>query len=264
MLSRDPVPLEAWVEGNVDEKRLKEYQVEHPHDRQAGVPHTTCFLETINEPFSIKIQFLDQKTFKAHQWFVQCSVDRQTLAGGMWVNNPAYRYSHFVERKDGLLYQSDMKFSPLPTTDDEENVTIDNAQLQDLGKIKILVHFGQWVTTRSEGKAHSVSMVSGTVHEKTKKGVNPKVIADTPSPTSYTFVVDKNGKNYYRFTFKYRPRPVLELMGVIEGEPEPTDLEVKDQQPQVGDGPASTAEKVKVENEEKGEEGPKSKKHKVN
>ncbi|WWC96919.1 hypothetical protein V866_003794 [Kwoniella sp. B9012] len=222
MLSNQPKHLEAWVESNVDGKSLNEYQVMHHEKDPDGYPYTECFLETIDETFTIKIKMNDIDLFERHGWYSRCRVDGLRLPGSRWKYRPINTFDTLKERKDGKVYESKLKFACLATTDEEEQVTIGGDTLNKIGTIKIDIEFGEWIAGSSTRKGYLASPVSGVVHEKIKKipfviqGSDP-VITPDQDHIKYDFYPSKEGMKYYRFIFNYRPRPVLELMGVIEG-----------------------------------------------
>ncbi|WVQ64949.1 uncharacterized protein L199_003119 [Kwoniella botswanensis] len=85
--------------------------------------------------------------------------------------------------------------------------------------------------------------------------VDPVITADQEH-VKYDFHASKEGMNYYRFIFNYRPRPVLELMGVIEGVAAeiPTD-DGKKRQREFDPGPNETStkeKKIRVKTDKRG------------
>ncbi|WVQ64950.1 uncharacterized protein L199_003120 [Kwoniella botswanensis] len=169
MLSNQPKHLEACVESNVDGKSLNEYEVIHHEKDQDGYPYTECFLETIDETFTIKIKKNDVALFERHEWYSICRVDGLRLPGSVWKHKLINTFDTLKERKDGKVYESKLKFASLATTDEEEQVTIGSDVLKKLGTIRIDIQFGEWIAGSSTHKGYLASPISGVVHEKVKK-----------------------------------------------------------------------------------------------
>ncbi|WWD05695.1 hypothetical protein V865_003776 [Kwoniella europaea PYCC6329] len=199
MLAQGPaVGLEAWVEGKDDRKRLNEYQVQHHPARNGKSSYTECFLETIDERFVITVSKRDHPL--ARQDFrTSLSVDGSMIDQVAWLKTSSrLEWAELWEKHGDKARRSSLKFAPLPTTDDPTKVTIDPQAMKELGWIEITLELGEF--------AYSVTSAESTVCE-------------LPSILHYAFTPDKNRKFTHRFVFRYRPRPVLVQMGIID-EPE--------------------------------------------
>ncbi|WWD05692.1 hypothetical protein V865_003773 [Kwoniella europaea PYCC6329] len=261
MFSKEPIHLEAWVESNVGGNRLNEYQVVHHEKDEDGYPYTECFLETIDETFTIKIKMNDVALFQKHEWYSKCRVDGLRIPCSIWKYKPINTFGTLKERKDGKVYESKLKFASLATTDEEEQVTIGGDYLKKLGTIRIDIQFGEWIPVSSTHKGYLASPISGVVHEKVKKipfviqGSDPIITADQEH-VKHEFYPSKEGMKYYRFIFNYRPRPVLELMGVIQDvSAAPLTDSGKKREHEVDPGSNETSrkeKKIKVKTEKRG------------
>ncbi|KAK6907385.1 hypothetical protein I203_101379 [Kwoniella mangroviensis CBS 8507] len=261
MFWKEPIPLEAWVESNVGGKRLNEYQVLHHEKDQKGYPYTECFLETIDETFSIKIKMNDVDIFERHGWYSRCRIDGLSSPGSRWKYRAINTFDTLKERKDGKVYESKLKFASLATIDEEEQVTIGGDILSKLGTIRIDIQFGEWIADSSTHKGYLTIPISGVVHEKVKKipfviqGSDP-VITPDQEYIKYDFHPSKEGMKYYRFIFNYRPRPVLELMGVIENVSAAPSTDIgkrRDHEADPGSNETSRKDKkIKVKSKKKG------------
>ncbi|WWC87927.1 uncharacterized protein L201_002827 [Kwoniella dendrophila CBS 6074] len=253
MLSEDPQLLEAWVESSMTGKRLNEYKINHhPAVDGKDYPYTECFLETTDEPFAIHLRMKDKRLFDSREWRAKCCVDGRKL-GSSW-DSPSRVFSRIIQEEDGKLLESKLKFSPLPTTDEEQQVSIDSKTLQALGTITIQIQSGKWIPNTNKRKNWS-KLVSGVAHEKSKKipyvvqACDTKIAPETPK-ICYNFHPDKKGSAFYRFVFNYRPRPVLQLIGAINENELPEIPSQKRKSPITGDGTTSKQvklEKIKVE-----------------
>ncbi|WWC96922.1 hypothetical protein V866_003797 [Kwoniella sp. B9012] len=224
MLAQGPaVGLEAWVEGKDDRKRLNEYQVQHHPAKNGESSYTECFLETIDEPFRIVVGKLAGK-YRVKEFRAEVRVDGSPLDSRAWLwKDRLVTWDQLIHQDADGCKKSSLKFAPLPTTDDATKVTIDPITAKEVGTIEITLTLGSY------GRGHirevdSFRLDTGTVHEKGKKfaysvSTADSAICERPKMMYYTLVEDPTSKFSHRFIFRYRPRPVLVHMRVID-EPE--------------------------------------------
>ncbi|OCF57875.1 hypothetical protein L486_03896 [Kwoniella mangroviensis CBS 10435] len=226
MLAQGPaVGVEAWVEGKDDKKRLNEHQVQHHPAKNGESSYTECFLETIDEAFVITLSKSDHR-FDRHAFRSSLFIDGSVVKNTAWLkDSPSMEWDEVWEKEGNQMKKSYLKFAPLPTTDDQTKVTIDPLTMKSLGTIEITLERGKF---RESGvqQVHTHQLKNGTIHEKGKKFAYSVTAADStvcerPSMMHYTFTPDQNRKFTHRFIFRYRPRPVLVQMGIID-EPEPS------------------------------------------
>ncbi|WVQ64946.1 uncharacterized protein L199_003116 [Kwoniella botswanensis] len=194
------VGLEAWVQGKDDRKRLNEYQVQHHPAKKGESSYTECFLETIDEAFVITL-FKRDHPLASQDFRTSLFVDGSMIDQVAWLKTSSrLEWAEVWEKHEDKARRSSLKFAPLPTTDDPAKVTIDPLTMKELGSIEITLEPGEF--------AYSVTSAESTVCEP-------------PSVLHYAFTPGKNRKFTHRFLFRYRPRPVLVQMGIID-EPEPS------------------------------------------
>ncbi|KAK8861607.1 hypothetical protein IAR55_002430 [Kwoniella newhampshirensis] len=222
MFSSPAVPdLEAWVENATSGGRLNEYQISHEAKTHAGYPTTTCFLETIDEPFIIKIKKPCHLVPEA-EWRADLTIDGRKLNGSRWSKGHTKSFDHVRERVDGSFYKSQLSFTPLTTTDDDAKVTIDAKTLREVGSIEIRLQYGYWhkLVQRTALRSRSFPGV-GIVHEKSKKmgytvhATNRRPARESPPGRGAQFVPIPGGLQFYRFKFQYRSKPALEALRII-------------------------------------------------
>ncbi|WVF65815.1 hypothetical protein IAT40_000552 [Kwoniella sp. CBS 6097] len=216
--------FEAWVESKDDRVRLNEYQVEHHPARDGKSAYTECFLETIDEPFRIKVTKLASLRIKS-DWECSCLIDGKNLSYNIWFERHiAKRWKSVYQEENGQYYKCSLLFSPLSTTDDKSKVTIDSSAWSTMGSIELVLKKGKYRPSYKLG-LHVGSSAQGTADEKAKKfaytvSTGERELVPNTAVTSYTFTPSGSGEVFYRFVFKYRPRAVLVQTRIID-EPEP-------------------------------------------
>ncbi|WRT65738.1 uncharacterized protein IL334_002686 [Kwoniella shivajii] len=227
--------LEAWVEGMDSKNKLNEYQIRHHDAIGDEPPYTECFLETTDESFAIQVRKLHtfSDTTDLHS---EAYIDGNPIGSGYGVRIGVkhFKWDKLLIREDDQYHKINFKFCPLPTTDDPLKVTIDPTAIKRLGTIEITF----WPGFCHHDGLHAeavTKLTSGIAHEGLKKylstrnlsmtpdglyrGAN-KIACEQPRVVGYRFSkLDKENSPSYRFVFKYRPRPVLVLMRIID-EPE--------------------------------------------
>ncbi|OCF57876.1 hypothetical protein L486_03897 [Kwoniella mangroviensis CBS 10435] len=193
--------FEAWVESKDKRERLIEHQECYHLSSADQSPRTECFLETIDQPYIICIKKLPNLAYKG-DW--KCDI---------WV--------------DG----SSLKFSPLLTTSDQEDVTLTQSEIKRLGTIIIQLTPGTWKLVGA-GPPQGIKINPKVGDEKAKKFAHTTSLTDSrpvhyTSSNLYRFLPTQPEKISYQFTFKYRSRVKLKLMRVIE---EAEDEDQEDQQ----------------------------------
>ncbi|WWD05693.1 hypothetical protein V865_003774 [Kwoniella europaea PYCC6329] len=231
--------FEAWVGDKETGERLNEYQIEH-HPAEDGQPAwSECFLETIDEPFQIKVVKTDldsasgRGSRSSHRQAKQgiscvCTIDGESLSYSIWFDDSkSHGWTSVYEKDemDGKVYKASLNFAPLPTTDEVDKITIDDNKLKQLGVIEITIHKGYYMPAGPAGiKCSNIKV--GTADEKAKKfsytvgTSNREEVRETDKVrTSYTFYPYHPLVKDYRFVFKYRPRAMLVHSGIINEPP---------------------------------------------
>ncbi|WVW80190.1 hypothetical protein I302_102167 [Kwoniella bestiolae CBS 10118] len=222
------VGFEAWVDSKEDKIRLNEYQVTHHLAQGEKSAYVECYLETIDQPLRIQISRLptleDRRDIK-----VSTHIDGNLLRAKAWLGGEvSCRWDKIVQEsatgEEGFITSS-LHFTPLPSTDDPTKVTFSPNVLTTLGTIEIILQVGSYRANRRKGQSVSSAITSGNrvVDEKERK--LPYAISarndkkyDLPMLMHYTFTPVSTGSRLYRFLFKYRPRPSLIHLGIIESE----------------------------------------------
>ncbi|WVQ64955.1 uncharacterized protein L199_003125 [Kwoniella botswanensis] len=218
------IGFEAWVEERKDKIRLKEYQVTHHPAKGKESAYTECFLETVDQPFRIQISRLPN--LKDHRDIrLSPYIDGNLLLAKAWLkDHKSCQWDHIVQKQEQgkrETIKSSLYFTPLPTTDDRTKVTISPETLRTLGTIEIVLEVGSYKPTGYEARHTSKLDKKGTIHEKTKKlpyaisAVNGEQY-ELPRTMHYIFTPAAKGSKLYRFLFKYRPRPALVFLKVID------------------------------------------------
>ncbi|OCF31668.1 hypothetical protein I316_06673 [Kwoniella heveanensis BCC8398] len=216
-----------------------EYEVKHHPAEDGKSAYTECFLETIHEPIRIAVSKLP--TLKINSdWQCRCLIDGHDLSYPVWLKNSPYdRWKSIYEQDGDQYYQCSLQFSPIPTTDSVEQVTIKTTALENLGNIEISLERGWYIQSIPVGLTVS-ALTAGVADEKAKKravgvrlwcmlpyivltlticSAGDRTVVSNKTRTSYTFLPHTYGETYYRFIFKYRPRIVLQKAHIID-EPE--------------------------------------------
>ncbi|WVF65818.1 hypothetical protein IAT40_000555 [Kwoniella sp. CBS 6097] len=195
--------FEAVVENKTTSESLNEHQIQHHPAQDGKSAYTECYLETIDEPFRIKISKLPTMDLVT-DWHCRCTIDGHDLDYPIWYNSvPFHDWDKVYQDEGGQVYSSDLIFAPLPTTDDKDEITFDPLAWNTLGSIELVLRRGAF-TPSAMAKPFVASLTQGTADEKAKK---------------FAYTVGHPGETYYRFIFKYRPRAVLIQHHIIE-EPE--------------------------------------------
>ncbi|WWD05685.1 hypothetical protein V865_003766 [Kwoniella europaea PYCC6329] len=176
------------------------------------------------QPFRIRISRLPN--LKNHRDIkLSPYIDGNLLLAKAWLrDHDSCQWDSIVQRqgqgKRGTI-KSSLYFAPLPTTDDLTKVTISPQALTTLGTIEIVLEVGSYKPTGYEARHTSELDEKGTIHEKTEK--LPYAIStvngekyELPRTMHYIFTPAAKGSKLYRFLFKYRPRPALVLLKVID------------------------------------------------
>ncbi|WWD16480.1 hypothetical protein CI109_100906 [Kwoniella shandongensis] len=190
------VGLEAWVQSKKDKKRLGE---------NGEAPYSQCFIEIIDEPFAIVVK---QPREDSSDWKTTLWIDGQVV--GVWAWPREYLTlapDAMVIRRGGELCKADLCFTPLETTDDKNEVTLDKERAKQLGSIVITLEKGILADEKEKKLSYTV------------KTGEARVIPEIPT-AQYSFIPSHKGGITYRFVFNYRPRALLVKMGLIEA-PEP-------------------------------------------
>ncbi|WVQ64945.1 uncharacterized protein L199_003115 [Kwoniella botswanensis] len=187
--------FEAWVESKDKKERLIEHQVCHHLSSADQTPRTECFLETIDQPYIICIKKLPSLVYKG-DWKCDIWVDGVHLQShSIWHSFVEIdRVKEVLEHKGGQFHESSLKFSPLLTTSDQENVTLTQSDIKHLGTIIVQLTPSTW------------KLVGAGPPQGVK--INPKVGDEKAKNLSLT--------DSRPFTFNYRSRVKLKLMRVIE------------------------------------------------
>ncbi|WWC60360.1 uncharacterized protein I303_102931 [Kwoniella dejecticola CBS 10117] len=228
--------FEAWVGRKDSPERLSEYQITHHLSTHEQPAYSECYLETIDEPFEIRISKRHvargnhvQKKFgkNAHMGYrAECRVDGISLSYSCWKERYKDKcWNQVIERdEDGKSYSSSLKFAPLQTTDDPDQVTIDANKLQNLGLIEITLTRGYWVEQArndARGQGKPKKWKNDVADEKMKKTTDRREIENQGHRHSYNFVPSTPVPEY-KFVFKYRPRAALMIAGIIDEPPPPS------------------------------------------
>ncbi|WVQ78859.1 hypothetical protein IAT38_000950 [Cryptococcus sp. DSM 104549] len=203
--------FEAWVEGKEDGIRLNEYEYQIRQHERSGTrgPHATCYLETIDKPFRVKVQ----KTApfaNSRDWNVIFKLDGVEMKGCAW---------------QPFNTQSDLMFSPVPTTDDANKISLTGEDMKAVGIIEITFSYGV-VTPGYVGEIAPAVVKTGVANEKAKKfaysvkSTNAKRVVGPQTTQCSNFQPSPDGRNWFTFVFNYRSRHVLVKTHVID-EPEP-------------------------------------------
>ncbi|WWC96914.1 hypothetical protein V866_003789 [Kwoniella sp. B9012] len=217
------VGFEAWVESKNDKIRLNEHQVTYHPQEGEGLAYSECFLETIDQPFRIKICRLpilkDRRDIQ-----LKLYIDGNLLKTQAWQDHkPTCEWDRIIlqqEQGTAQTVQSLLRFTPHPSTDDPDEVTITSDDMQTLGTIEIIMKVGSYSPACYRSSTPSTMKDIGVVNEKERKLPYSTSATDChkyevkPS-RHYKFTPASEGSKLYRFLFKYRPRPALILLGLI-------------------------------------------------
>ncbi|WWC60343.1 uncharacterized protein I303_102914 [Kwoniella dejecticola CBS 10117] len=223
MLSQGPsAGFEAWVEGKDHKNCLNEHQIEHHPKAETQPPYTECFLETIDEAFTINLRRMSDCKCK-YDLQVFLYIDGSKIEKGIaWRPqiSQLVQWQDTTHEREGKLYTSSFQFAPMPTTDDLAKVTIDPVAMKKLGTIEITLECGRY-TEAGYGDRGTSSLVEGTMSEKAKKfaysvGTTDSTEYKTSQEMHWTFFPKGNRRLFHRFVFKYRPKAVLEQMRIID------------------------------------------------
>ncbi|WWC68599.1 uncharacterized protein I206_102529 [Kwoniella pini CBS 10737] len=226
--------FEAWVAKKDSDERLNEYQITHHPAADGQPPYSECFLETIDEPFEIKIakkliargrhlvKRFGKTTHMGHR--SECTIDGQRLSHSLWKEKyKDHCWSQILENdeEEGRCYSSCLKFAPLQTTDDPDQVNIDNDRLKNLGLIEITITKGLWVEQGAMrgGRKQKNKLTNAIADERAKNTVDRREVANPYRRPGCDFV-PSTALPDYKFVFKYRPRASLIIAGIID-EPTP-------------------------------------------
>ncbi|WWC87926.1 uncharacterized protein L201_002826 [Kwoniella dendrophila CBS 6074] len=243
MFGRDAgIHFDAWVGNLSNEERLNEYQITHHPASPGQSAWSECFLEATEDEFQVKISkratFLTKRKVKKPKDGIlgihcDCMIDGQRLPYNVWWDRkPEHQWKCIVEKDeiDGKMYHANLKFAPLQTTDDPDQVTVTSQTSQKLGTIEIILWSGYFIPGPKQAIATS-SLRNDVADEKSKK------FSYTVSPSTRTEMQQTHASSVhihaltlnpdYKFVFKYRPRPVLLHTGIID-EPAPPPQAIPD------------------------------------
>nr|XP_019012042.1 uncharacterized protein I206_02880 [Kwoniella pini CBS 10737]OCF50823.1 hypothetical protein I206_02880 [Kwoniella pini CBS 10737] len=217
--------FEAWVAKKDSDERLNEYQITHHPAADGQPPYSECFLETIDEPFEIKIakkliargrhlvKRFGKTTHMGHR--SECTIDGQRLSHSLWKEKyKDHCWSQILENdeEEGRCYSSCLKFAPLQTTDDPDQVNIDNDRLKNLGLIEITITKGLWVEQGAMrgGRKQKNKLTNAIADERAKKfaytvnTVDRREVANPYRRPGCDFV-PSTALPDYKFVFKVLP-----------------------------------------------------------
>ncbi|WWC87925.1 uncharacterized protein L201_002825 [Kwoniella dendrophila CBS 6074] len=218
--------LEAWIEAQDDGKRLDEYLLEVSPAEGEKSSHSKCFVETIDEPFSIILRKLpyynDNYDLDVALW-----IDGNRVDFGGWLKQSGdnIRWDTIIQKEGGKCYDTTLKFSPLPTTDDLSKVTIDPETNEDIGTIAIIVRQGNYIEGAIGKKPIYEKITTGIVDEKAKRFTYTVAAGEKTEFFRIEEMVyrwkPKRGDDrpFHIFLFQYRPRIALIQMGIIDESP---------------------------------------------
>ncbi|KAK6907391.1 hypothetical protein I203_101385 [Kwoniella mangroviensis CBS 8507] len=217
------VGFEAWVESKDDKIRLNEHQVTYHPPEGEGLAYSQCFLETIDQPFRIKLCRLP--TLKDRRDIqLKLYIDGNLLKTQAWRDHrPTCEWDRIIfqqEQGTAPTIKSLLRFTPHPSTHDPDEVTITSDDMQTLGTIEIIMKAGSYSPACYRSATPSTMKKIGVVNEKERKLPYSTSATDCekyevkPS-RHYKLRSAPEGGKLYRFLFKYRPRPALILLGLI-------------------------------------------------
>ncbi|WVQ78121.1 hypothetical protein IAT38_000202 [Cryptococcus sp. DSM 104549] len=150
----------------------------HEYGMEGGVPFSECYLETIDEPFDITLS-------RTGDLLTTCDINAFTDIDGQHIKSMSMAdgraTAHFGTYKyadeEGRLVQSVLRFRPLPTTDDPDEATVTEAQVDRLGTVEVTFRMGErrefWVDGRGGRgggmRRNSRALEVGVADERIKK-----------------------------------------------------------------------------------------------